>query len=67
MKKTKLEIYAYTNYGSVNKFAEAINLSPIAIWYWLRKIYKPSVKHAKMIEKLTNGEITEDYLRNHLV
>lgn len=66
IKRTKLEIYAYTKYGTLKDFSEVIGVTPITLWKWIVKRAKPSKRHALQIEKLTDGAITEEYLRNRM-
>lgn len=66
IKRTKLEIYAYSKYGTIKDFAKFIGVTPITLWYWIVKRTKPSKRNAQHIEKLTDGDITEDYLRNKM-
>jgi DNA-binding transcriptional regulator YdaS (Cro superfamily) len=66
IKRTKLEIYAYAQYGTIKDFSEIIGVTPVTLWKWIVKRAKPSKRHAQNIERLTNGAITEDYLRNRM-
>ena len=63
VKRTKLEIYGYAKCGTMKDFAAFIGISPVALWEWVVKRRKPSKSHAQLVERLTNGEITETYLR----
>jgi len=63
-RRTKLEVYAYTNHGNMQLFAKAIRISYITLWNWINGKAKPSKQNAKMIEQFTKGEITAEYLRN---
>lgn len=66
IKRTKLEIYAYSEHGTVKDFVDFIGISNVSFWKWVVKRAKPSIKHAKNIEILTKGVITEEYLRNRM-
>lgn len=66
LKRTKIEIYAYSNHGTVKDFLDFIGITRMTFWRWVLKRAKPSVKHAKSIEILTKGAITEEYLRNRM-
>ena len=64
--RTKLEIYAYTYFLTLNHFARAVGLSYATMRHWIHKRAVPSVRTATKIEKFTNGEITVKYLREEM-
>lgn len=64
--KTKLEIYAFTNFGSLKAFSDAIGISYVSLWNWNRKRRRISRRNAEYIETFTNKQLTIDYLRNEL-
>lgn len=66
VKKTQLEIYAYTYFGSISQFAYFIGITPVTLWKWINKKVRPRKNNAEKIEKLTRGVITVDYIRNKM-
>lgn len=66
VKRTKLEVYAFTYHGTMSEFADFIGITSVTLWKWIMKKAKPSKKNAQRVEKLTNGAITADYLRSRM-
>jgi DNA-binding transcriptional regulator YdaS (Cro superfamily) len=66
IKRTMLEIYAYSKYGSMKEFANFIGITPVTLWQWIVKRKRPSKRNAQYVEKITDGVITEEYLRDRM-
>ena len=63
IKRTKLEIYAFTEHGTMTAFADYLGVTNMTLYNWYTKKKRPSKNNALMVERMTHGALTAEYMR----